>query len=62
MKIYLSKINESWIVDRVRREWYQSNKDISTKLISNADILWIISPWLWKKIPTKYLKNKKVFF
>ena len=60
MKIYLSKINESWIVDRVRREWYQSNKDISTKLISNADILWIISPWLWKKIPIKYLKNKKV--
>ena len=60
MKIYLSKINESWIVDRVRKEWYESNKDISTKLISNADILWIIAPWLWKKIPTKHLENKKV--
>lgn len=60
MKIYLSKINESWIVDRVRREWYENNKDISTKYISNADILWIISPWLWKKIPKKHLKQKKV--
>ena len=60
MKIYLSKINESWIVDRVRKEWYENNKDISTKYISNADILWIISPWLWKKIPKKHLKQKKV--
>ena len=22
MKIYLSRINESWIVDRIRNEWY----------------------------------------
>tara|TARA_B100000902_G_scaffold59643_1_gene66767 strand:- start:50744 stop:51658 length:915 start_codon:yes stop_codon:yes gene_type:complete len=60
MKIYLSKINESWIVDRIRKEWYKNNKDISTKFINDSDILWIISPWLWKKVPKKHLINKKV--
>lgn len=60
MKIYLSKINESWIVDRIREEWYLYNKDISTKFIFNADIIWIISPWTWYKIPKKHLKEKKV--
>ena len=60
MKIYLSKINESWIVDRVRKEWYQNNQEISTKNIRNSDIVWIISPWLWRNIPTKYLTSKKV--
>jgi len=60
MKIYLSKINESWIVDRVRREWYLNNKSISTKFLNQANIVWIISPWLWKKIPKKHLESKKV--
>ena len=60
MKVYLSKINESWIVDRVRKEWYANNQNISTKYIRNADIVWIISPWLWNKIPKKHLKKKKV--
>ena len=61
MKIYLSKINESWIVDRVREEWYEFNKEISTDKIKEADIIWIIAPWVWKKIPKKHLKNKKLF-
>lgn len=60
MKIYLSKINEDWIIDRVKKEWLENNKDISTKYIYNSDLIWIISPWLWKKIPLYFLKNKKV--
>ena len=60
MKIYLSKINESWIVDRVRNEWLENNKEISTNSIRNADIIWIVAPWLWKKIPLRHLKNKIV--
>ena len=60
MKIYLSKINESWIVDRVREEWYLHNKKISTEKIKEAEILWIIAPWVWKKIPLRHLKRKKV--
>ncbi|MDC3033402.1 glycosyltransferase [Acidimicrobiaceae bacterium] len=60
MKVYLSKINESWIVDRMRKEWYENNPDLSTEKIKESDIIWIISPWLWKKIPKRYLKKNKV--
>lgn len=60
MKVYLSKINESWIIDRVRQEWYEHYKNISTRDIKNADIIWIIAPWVWKKLPKNKLKSKKV--
>ena len=60
MKIFLSKINESWIVDRMRSDWYEHNDKISTENISSSNIIWIISPWLWKKIPKRYLKTKNV--
>jgi len=60
MKIYLSNLNESWVVDRFREDWYKYNQSISTEKISKADIVWIISPWTWKKINKKYLKSKKV--
>ena len=60
MKIYLSNINESWVVDRFRRDWYENNQRISTDSIKEADIIWIIAPWIWKKVPKKYLKTKKV--
>tara|TARA_Y100000389_G_C17436150_1_gene505669 strand:- start:65 stop:988 length:924 start_codon:yes stop_codon:yes gene_type:complete len=60
MKVYLSKINESWVVDRMRDEWYEYNKNISTQNPKDADVIWIISPWLWEKEPKRYLKSKKV--
>ena len=60
MKVYLSNINESWVVDRFREDWYRQNQDISTEDIKKADIIWIISPWLWKKIPKRHLRNKEV--
>ena len=60
MKVYLSKINESWIIDRMRKEWYEHNSEVSTEKINESDIIWIISPWLWKKIPKRYLKKNKV--
>lgn len=60
MKIYIPKINESWIVDRFRREWIANNKDLHTPFINNCDIIWILSPWTWSKISQKNLKNKKV--
>ena len=60
MKVYLSNINESWVVDRFREDWYRQNKDISTEDIKKADIICIISPWHWKKIPKRHLRNKEV--
>ena len=60
MKVYLSKINESWVVDRMREEWYSYNQDFSSETPEEADVIWIISPWLWNKEPRKILKSKKV--
>ncbi len=60
MKIYINKLNESWIVDRLKKEWTFHNKSITTKRISQSDVIWIISPWTWKKIPKKHLQEKKV--
>ena len=34
---YLTNLNESWIVDRLRHEWYQHNSSISTEAIKEAD-------------------------
>ena len=60
MKIFVSNLNESWIVDRFRNEWIEENREIFTEKIKEADIIWIISPWTWQKIPKKYLKSKFV--
>lgn len=60
MKIYLSNLNESWVVDRFREDWYKYNQKISTEKINESNIVWIISPWVWKRIPKRHLKSKKV--
>jgi glycosyltransferase involved in cell wall biosynthesis len=60
MKVYLSKINESWVVDRMREEWYMNNTGISVEEPKKADLVWIISPWLWKKESRRILKSKTV--
>ena len=60
MKVYLTNLNESWIVDRLRKEWYEYNSSISTENIKEATVIWIIAPWLWRKTRKTYLKNKKV--
>jgi glycosyltransferase involved in cell wall biosynthesis len=60
MKVFINNIDENWIVDRLRKEFYEDNQEILTNNIKDADILWIIAPWTWKKIPKKFLKQKTV--
>ncbi len=60
MKVYLNKLKESWVVDRFRSDWYKNNLDVSTELINESEVIWIIAPWVWSKIPKKQLKQKKV--
>ncbi len=60
MKIFISNLNESWIIDRMKEEFSTYNPDIVTNDIKNCDIIWIIAPWMWKKIPKRYLKSKTV--
>ena len=50
MKVYLNSPKENWIVDRFVKEWKKYNKQNSTNFIKTADIVWIISPWTYKKL------------
>ena len=60
MKIYINNVKESWIIDRLTKEWFEENSDITTKYINRSDLIWISANWVWKKIPKKHLKSKKV--
>lgn len=59
-RIFLNNIQEDWIVDRLRKEWYLDNRHLSTLFKSRANIVWLIAPWGWKKLNKSLLKNKKV--
>ena len=60
MKIFLTKLNESWIVDKVRNEFLDNYPEYTTNRISKADIVWVIAPWLFSNINLNKLSNKKV--
>tara|TARA_Y100000996_G_scaffold302974_1_gene240309 strand:+ start:208 stop:1125 length:918 start_codon:yes stop_codon:yes gene_type:complete len=60
MKIYINNPQENWVVDRFVEEWIKYNQHLHTHKIKEADLVWIISPWTWKKLPMRILKKKKV--
>jgi len=59
-KVYLNKAGEDWILDRLRTEWYELNKKNSTNFLFKSDVVWICSPWTWKKLSKRHLRNKVV--
>ena len=61
MKVYTTKINESWIIDRIKAEWIENNQNIITKSIYFADIVWIIAPWSIEVSTYKKFRNKKLY-
>ena len=60
MRIFLNSVKESWIIDRLRSDWYEHNRQISVNNPFSADIIWILSPWVWKRLPKNQLKKKFV--
>jgi len=60
-KVYLNSPKEDWIVDRYVKEWKGGNKSKFSRSFKKADIIWIIAPWVWEKIPLKHLTQTKVF-
>lgn len=62
MKIYINKVDENWIVDRFRKEWYQYNNNLSVENFLSSDIFWVIAPWSFKSYKFKLIKNKKVVY
>ena len=61
LKIYTTKINESWIVDRIKKEWVLYNKQFNTNFKLLANIVWVIAPWSFSDKDFRKFKNKKLF-
>jgi len=60
MKIYITKINESWIIDRIKSEWISNNKKITAMHPYFSEIIWDIAPWASKPFFINKYKNKKI--
>jgi len=60
LKIYINKIKEDWIIDRLVNEWRFAFPGQTTSSLKDADIIWIIAPWTWKKISKRALNKKKI--
>ena len=59
--IFINSANEDWIADRFKSEWEEYNSEgYNFTNLRNADYIWILSPWMWKKISKRHLKKKKV--
>ena len=44
--IYLNSVNENWVVDRFRDEWFHYGaKQTPLISLSKKDIIWLIAPW-----------------
>ena len=48
------------VVDRLIKEWNQFNFPQQKYILGKKDLIWIIAPWTWKKIPRYFLKSNKV--
>jgi len=59
-RVFVLAPRENWIVDRFVREWYADNADISTTDPAEADVIWLLADWCWRRLPFKLLERKKV--
>ena len=60
MKIFINKAGENWICDRARSEFIKHNKEICTHFIEEADLVWVIAPWMFHDYHK--LEGKKTIF
>ena len=60
MKVFSLVPEENWILDRISKEWTSLHPELCAKSPEEADLIWIISPYLWHRVPTRLLIDKKV--
>lgn len=60
MKIFILAEKEGWITDVLEREWIQNNKDLFTMDYREADIIWVLSDYIIRRLPLSILMKKKV--
>ena len=62
MKIFITKINESWIIDRVKKEFIDYTEFKFSNFISTANVIWVIAPWSFGSKNIRKIKNKKIIY
>jgi glycosyltransferase involved in cell wall biosynthesis len=60
MKVFCLAPRENWICDRISDEWYNNCPEVSTKNISEADVIWLLASWCWNQVHPDLLASKKV--
>ena len=51
MKIFCLFAKENWFVDRFVEEFYKYSDHEVVSDYNDADLIWIIAPWMWNSIP-----------
>lgn len=59
-KVFVLAPQEDWVCDRIVKEWYDDNADVSTSQVRDADVVWLYSDWCWWCVPVGFLATKKV--
>lgn len=59
-KVWVLPPSEDWIVDRFVKEWAEDNADITVSNPTNADVIWLLADWAWRRLPPSLLASKKV--
>lgn len=60
MKIFINNPGEDWICDRIRSEFIENNKEHCVPFIEEADVVWVIAPWMFQDY--NKLEGKKSIF
>jgi glycosyltransferase involved in cell wall biosynthesis len=60
VKIFVLPPGEDWVIDRFAEEWSAHNADITTKDPEEADLIWLLGPWYWDRLPLDLLERKRV--
>ena len=60
MKIFVSSPGENWILDRISREFSEHSPENCVATPWEADILWLLDGYSWRKLSHEFLNSKKV--
>ncbi len=60
LKLFVHNAQENWIIDRLSSEWKSKNLDICVNSVEDSNVIWMLSPWIWREIPIVYLESKTI--
>lgn len=59
MKVWALPPHEDWICDRFVDEWRRWSS-VSTDDPKDADLVWLLADWCWRRVPRRVLETRKV--